>query len=667
MMCYIKYIGVIDNNNNVHSIPFQPGLNIVTGKSSKGKSAILDIFDYCMGSSENTIPEGIITERAKLFFTVLRFPSFAVVIGRVSDSKRCFLREISGAEMDDTLQLIEDVENFFSQNYFQYIAEFIKSLGRYFAVTLDNIDMDPLHKEITGKSSPTPSVRSFASFMLQHQNLVANRHAIFYRFDEKRKRDQVIDHFKIFMDIVGEKYFDLAKLRTEAMYELKRAQAQIPKQEKIKEAYLNIFSTLLTEYQALAGHPLTELTPLDIWQRPQQSLSHLIGVSVRVDGLSSAFETRRVELRKTKASLMSSIQKALNTRYLLDISTGQASGFAEALTSLPIPKTTNLEHGVCPVCASQSDKAEDEANRLSAAINWLNSELKVSTYAREGFGEERRALNSKLKDLRKELVVVERALKPLDDEAERLDKSKSVDAAAQKAKIKLELAIERCVNNPPSEAKRMVAHWQKKVDEYNSEMAQYDVESKLRALQNGINRKMKIIGKGFDFEDTYKSGSLKFDIETFDLWHEKLGKDNYAKKIFLRSMGSGANWLYSHLTLFLALHYNFAAYETCKVPPILFLDQPTQVYFPSTDEADVFKADDLRGDRKTEKTLDEDVDAVSKMFTTLAKFCDDTYEETGVMPQIIICDHADKLPLKEGYHFESFVRARWRTHGLISD
>jgi hypothetical protein len=179
MMCYIKYIGVIDNNNNVHSIPFQPGLNIVTGKSSKGKSAILDIFDYCMGSSENTIPEGIITERAKLFFTVLRFPSFAVVIGRVSDSKRCFLREISGAEMDDTLQLIEDVENFFSQNYFQYIAEFIKSLGRYFAVTLDNIDMDPLHKEITGKSSPTPSVRSFASFMLQHQNLVANRHAIF--------------------------------------------------------------------------------------------------------------------------------------------------------------------------------------------------------------------------------------------------------------------------------------------------------------------------------------------------------------------------------------------------------------------------------------------------------------------------------------------------------
>ncbi|MEQ9888288.1 DUF3732 domain-containing protein [Pectobacterium zantedeschiae] len=667
MMCYVNYIGVIDNNYKVHSVTFTPGLNIITGKSSKGKSAILDIFDYCMGSSENTIPEGVITECAKFFFTVLRFSNLVVVIGRVVDSNRCFLREVSGTEINDILPRIEDVKSFFTKDYFQYKDEFIKCLGRYFAVTLENIDVDPLRKEITGKKSPTPSVRSFMSFMLQHQNLVANRHAIFYRFDEKRKRDQVIDHFKIFMDIVGEKYFDIAKLHTEATYELKRALAQIPKQEKIRDAFINEFSTFLSEYYALAGHPLTDLTPLDIWQRPQQALNHLIGIPIRVDGLSDAFEYKRAELRKTKASLMSHIQKARNTRYLLDISTGQASGFAETMTSLTIPKTTNLKKGVCPVCASQSDIAEDEANKLSAAIHWLNEELKVSTYAREGFGEERRAIDDEIKKLRKELASVEKSLKPLDDEAEHLQKSKSVDASAQKAKIKLELAIERYIDNPPSEAKKQVDYWQKKVDEYNDEMAQYDVESRLRILKNGINRKMKSIGQDFDFEETYKNGSLRFDIDTFDLWHEKQEKNGYAKKVFLRSMGSGANWLYSHLTLFLALHYNFAAYGTCRVPPILFLDQPTQVYFPSTDDADTFKADDLRGDRKTDKTIDEDVDAVSKMFTTLAKFCDDTLKETGVIPQIIVCDHADKLPLKEGYNFESFVRARWRTNGLIAD
>ncbi|WKA64645.1 DUF3732 domain-containing protein [Pectobacterium aroidearum] len=666
-MCYVNYIGVIDNKYKVHSVPFSPGLNIITGKSSKGKSAILDIFDYCMGSSEDTIPEGIITERTKLFFTVLRFSNIAVVIGRVADSKRCFLREVTGTDMDDIITLIQDVKSFFAINYFIYKDEFIKSLGRYFAVTIENIDVDPLRKEVTGKKSPTPSVRSFTSFMLQHQNLVANRHAIFYRFDEKRKRDQVIDHFKIFMDIVGEKYFDLAKLRTEALYELKRAQALIPKQEKIKENYLNEFLRFLNEYHALAGQPLTEYTPLDIWQRPQKALNQLSGITIQVDGLSNVFEQKRQELRKTKASLMSQIQKARSALYLLDISTGQVSGFADTLTSLPIPKNTSLKHGICPVCSSQSDVAEDEANKLSQAISWLNEELKISTYAREGFGEERRVIDNQIKALRKELTDVEKTLKPLDDEADRLQKTKSIDASAQKAKIKLELAIERYIENPPSETKALVDFWQKKVSDYDDAMAQYDVEAKLRALKKSVNTKMKTIGEGFDFEETYKNGSLKFDIDTFDLWHEKKDGNGDIKKIFLRSMGSGANWLYSHLTLFLALNYNFSAHEKCKIPPILFLDQPTQVYFPAIDDADTFKADELRGDIKSDKTVDEDLDAVSKMFTTLARYCDTTFVETGVMPQIIVCDHADKLPLGEGYNFEDFVKARWRVDGFITD
>lgn len=667
MKCYVEYIGVVDKEDGVHHVPFKPGLNIVTGRSSKGKSAILDIFDYCLGSSEDTIPEGIITDRAKLFFTVLRFPTITVVTGREASGSRCFLREISGPAVDSVLELIEDVATFFSPNFFQYKSEFIKSLGRYFGVTLENIDTDPLHKEMTGKWSATPSVRSFASFMLQHQNLVANRHAIFYRFEEKRKRDQAIDQFKIFMSIVGEDYFDLAKLRTDALYELKRAKAQIPKQDKVKDEYLTEFSNLLQEYEALAGQPLTELTPEEIWQKPKPALERFTGISVRVDGQSSTFETRRTELREQKAELMASIQKALNTRYLLNVSAEQASGFAESVTALPIPKATNLEHAVCPVCASQSDVAEDEASKLSAAIHWLNGELKVSTYAREGFGEERRAIDGELKKLRAELAVVERALKPLDDEADRLEKSKSVDGGAQKAKLKLELAVEKRIANPPSEINGMVDFWQKKVDELDEQMAQYDVESKLWALQNDINKTMKALAKDFDFEDTYKGGSLKFDLDTFDLWHERPIEGGRVKNVFLRSMGSGANWLYSHLTLFMALHYQFAAHEKCKVPPILFLDQPTQVYFPSVDDAESFEAADLRGDRKTTKTVDEDINAVSKMFTNLAKFCDVTFNKTGVMPQIIVCDHADKLSLQADYVFENFVRARWRTRGLIAE
>jgi hypothetical protein len=101
---------------------------------------------------------------------------------------------------------------------------------------------------------------------------------------------------------------------------------------------------------------------------------------------------------------------------------------------------------------------------------------------------------------------------------------------------------------------------------------------------------------------------------------------------------------------------NSSTLQLSLTPPIYRFDKSAQATTSLTP-----------GDSKSTKTVDEDVDTVSKMFTTLAKFCDDTFKETGEMPQIIVCDHADKLPLQEGYVFERFVRARLRTRGLIAE
>lgn len=699
MKCFVRYIGVIDNDNEAHHVKFKQGLNVITGKSSKGKSAILDIFDYCMGSSEDTIPQGIITQRAKLFFTVWRFTGMAVVAGRMaSKPNECFLREVSGDDARHVLAHLKDVDSFFTKRFQINRIDFCKSLGRYFGVTMDDVDTDPLQKTVMGYKSPTPSIRSFASFMLQHQNLVANRHAIFYRFDEKRKREQAIDHFKIFLGIVGEDYFDLAKELAEVETELRRALALVPKQDKLKSDYIEELTGYLHEFHALAGAPLTDLTAEEIWLKPEMALDVLTSISVTVNGESESFDTMRNDLRARKAGLMAELQKAMNTRYLLDLSTQQVEGFAGAMTSLPIPKTAHLDHAVCPVCASPSEAAEDEANKLSAAIHWLNGELRLSAYAREGFGQERREIDESIKTVRKALRQVENTLRPLEQEADRLKRSKSADAAAQKAKLKLELAIERRIDNPPTETTELVRTLSERVAVLKSKKALFDVAPKLVALQNNINKRMAIIGPHFDFEESYKTGALKFDIDSFDLWHETPGVNGApAKKVYLRSMGSGANWLYSHLTLFLSLHYQFAAYADSKLPPVLFLDQPTQVYFPSADHGAEFIAAKLRGnledpqpvDPSTEPagtasgapapvgavpgqavsaastTPDDDLDAVARMFTVLAKFCDDTAKDVGNKPQIIVCDHADNLKLGEGYDFERLVAARWRDRGFI--
>lgn len=529
---------------------------------------------------------------------------------------------------------------------------------------MENVDVDGVLKEITGSKGSTPSVRSFPSLMLQHQNLVANKHAIFYRFDQKVKRDQAIDHFKILMGIVKEEYFDLAKEHAEAAFELRRVKAKIPKDDQLREEVIASFDRLLSEYKALAGESLFEMTAEEIYIKPKVALREMLGKPVTVDGLAGDYEATHNSLRDRKAKLVFELRTALGKLNLLERSVEQAKGIGTSFAELTVPRSTSFDHTLCPVCEAHSEVPEDEANKLTEAIEWLNTQLKLSSYARESLGQESRDLKEEIKKIRQQLKDVQTSLKPFEEHAERLAQTNSLEDAPKKTKLLLEIEIDKFLENPPSDLKKMEGYWDEQVKRLEGLMAMHNVEIELDRLARDINKKMKEIGKHFHFEETYKTGSLKFDLNSFDLWHEK----EAFKKVFLRSMGSGANWVYSHLTLFLALHYQFAARaKDCKIPPILFLDQPTQVYFPSNDEGEEFEAENLWADDKKDADLHDDIDAVSNMFTQLAKFCDDTKRETGVMPQIIVCDHADGLKLGEGYNFNDFVRAKWRQRGFIAD
>ena len=43
------------------------GVNVITGSSKTGKSALIDIVDYCFGSGECRVPEGIIRKAVAWF------------------------------------------------------------------------------------------------------------------------------------------------------------------------------------------------------------------------------------------------------------------------------------------------------------------------------------------------------------------------------------------------------------------------------------------------------------------------------------------------------------------------------------------------------------------------------------------------------------------------
>lgn len=137
MRSYIKYLGVIDKLDNCHYISLKEGLNIITGRSSTGKSAIIELFDYCTGNSENTIPEGVITDNAELYFVVIHAKETYLVIARTQNKKSTeAFYKIETEEID-----IEHLgRDYFKQEYFVQLKSFRDELWRFFGNNISEID-----------------------------------------------------------------------------------------------------------------------------------------------------------------------------------------------------------------------------------------------------------------------------------------------------------------------------------------------------------------------------------------------------------------------------------------------------------------------------------------------------------------------------------------------
>ena len=109
-------------------------------------------------------------------------------------------------------------------------------------------------------------------------------------------------------------------------------------------------------------------------------------------------------------------------------------------------------------------------------------------------------------------------------------------------------------------------------------------------------------------------------------------------------MGSGANWLTCHISLFLSFLHYLATEKKSVIPSFLFLDQPSQVYFPSKFG---------EGENK-----DNDIRQVEKVYIAILDEIEEVNNKVGFKPQVIVTDHADNLELGV-YNFNEFVRRRW--------
>lgn len=661
MKSYVKYIGLIDKKDKIHSVQFTTGVNIITGKSSTGKSAIIEIFDYCMGSSEFNIPSGVITDNADIYFVILSIKETFLVLARKENDKKIFLKEESN--LPDIKMLNKE---YFDNKFFISNSDFKVNLGHYFGLDINDIDEDKSVSQYTGQKKGRPSVRNIIPYLIQHQNLIANKHSLFYRFDENEKREQTIDQFKIFAGFVTQEYYILKQNLANSEKQLKKLENEEKSIKNQMEFNRKRIDSLLLEYEVISGNKLFEEASNIILSNPANYIDKLVAKDISINENNDESVEKILSLEKEYNKLLSQ-KRELNYKYKnINSSIDYAKKYKEELLNNQVIAEASINVATCPFCARETNVITDEANQLEEAINWLNIELRKSPYLLDSFESDKNNIKEKISIIDEEIESIKNEIEQLKNITKALENNRSLNEQALKAKLKIENLLESLVDRKNNNIEEKIKAIQQDISEYEKLLKdKFDLDNKLKEAEKYINNKMKEIGNKLDFESSYKPINLKFSLTNFDLWHEKENED----KVYLRSMGSGANWLYSHITLFLALHNFFCSLgNKSLIPPILFLDQPSQVYFPTSikDENDEFNIDHIE-EKKGTDTKDEDLKAVTNLFNRLVSFCKTTIKETGIEPQIIITDHADRLELDD-VDFEDLVNGRrWRAIGFIND
>lgn len=666
MKSYINELGVIDKTGKTHPVKFKQGLNVVTGKSSTGKSALIEIFDYCFGSGEYTVPKGIITDNTEIYYVYLNVNGQEFVFGRLPDGeKKAFFKREDGYYPEKIKR------SYFVDTHFVALDKFKKYVRGLF-LDIDDVDQSLVAREQRkfNAKAPTPSIRSFVSFMLQHQNLVANKHALFYRFDEKEKRDQVIEHTKIFLGLVDQQFFHLLQEKERLKAEAKRIEREQNSIKQLAEKQKQRIEPVLCQLYAAMGLSKHPVTLQDILNHPQDAKERLDQIvrPEKIVSLSDAITQLHLKLQQDLAVKTAALRKLQGQAASIKRHISQEEKLVASGRAFQLSETVQIAKSVCPFCHTEHEKLQQSAEQLKRAVLKLTNNLKQAKPMRAKFELLLLDIQRQIEQQSNEVSYIASQISDIEKSEKVLKEKKSLYESILVYKAKLDMLIDAVTLINDAEVDERLKEARKTFDRIERDLEKYNYKDGLAKANQAVNDYMQEIGKHFEFEDSYRPINLHFSFETFDLYHLNLKSE----KIFLRSMGSGANWLYSHVTLFLALHKYFASLgEKCAVPSILFFDQPTQVYFPSFkfDKAKTFNKETIKQlEHRSvgERQIDEDMKAVENLFSRLSIYCSEVAKEEGFSPQIIVTDHADNLTLSDGTVFESLINGnRWRDRGLI--
>lgn len=637
MSIQIKQIALYSRSGEIRTIDFRLGaVNIITGKSRTGKSAIIDIVDYCLGRSEFNMFEGVNRETVVWYAVVLQVDEGQVLlakpapVGAAKSQRRVYM------QMAETVTL-PPLEELQTNTNDQAVKT---HLSRLLGISPNETMVS--ENRTTGSFEATIDHTKY--YLFQDQSLVANRKLLFYRQDEDFISQHIKDTMPYFLGAVQEDRLQLMQQLKNARRQLALARRRLTEAESVVSERLAQAQTLLIEAQD-AGILSVDISPQsndEMLRTLQTALEWEPRITRQEAGdlLSAAHS----ELREAQLHFNSKLREIREAESFLENSrgyTGEVEQQALRLQSINVFNSNGFEDDQCPICLSHLENPPPSVEAIRHSLSHINQRLTVVRREQPRLQEHLGTLYDELEELRVQLRSAKEAADTLTLQDQVAARIQNVNVQAARVVGRISLYLENLTIIDHNETLRQrVRDAEQRVEDLTTQVEPDEMEDLRESILNVISRQMTTWADRLEME--HAGNPFRLDVKKLTVV-----ADTPERPITMERMGSAENWLGCHLISLIALHRHFIR-RNRPVPNFLILDQPSQVYFPSYESYIA-----LEGEMGSLDEVEVDIVAVQRMFD----FLFDVTEELHPDFQLIVMEHAN---LSNERFQQALVEEPWR-------
>lgn len=625
-MMQIRELVLYGYNGKVRHLPFALGkVNIITGRSKSGKSAIGDIIDYCMGGDSCNIADGIVRDNVAWYGLLLQFDNERIFVARKNPDKGQQTTSTSYIEIGEEIEVPESCD-FISNTNSSGIE---KTLTQRIGIS-ENLNTPP---EGQSRLPLAANIRHALYYCFQGQDEIAAKNFLFHRQSDDFVTQAIKDTIPYFLGAINEEALALENERAVLKRRLTIERRRLEENRHLMGSGFERAVKLIGEARQVGLIDSSTQVDYQNYQEVFSLLQDTLNWSPQM--VSSGSGMDRLTF------LQSKLQEARNEYDEIGVSldnarkfVGEVSGYSSEaqhqkvrLESIGLFEHIDFDPGKCPLCSGTLENPLPSVEMIRTSI--VNLDKSIANVTRE-----QPKLRAFISTLEQERQKKQEEIRALEAEIDGIyqqedERARLRDINARKGKVvgRISLWVESVQNDTESEQQeQVIREIEKRVQEIDSILDTDSVDERKQSALSRIQEDMTKWAKELQLEHCDNPYRLDLNKVTVIV-------DKPERPVPLKQLGSGSNWVGVHLIAYFALQHYFIGAKR-PVPRFMFLDQPSQVYFPS--EFD---------EKKT------DWNEVNKIY----QFVIDRTTELQGQLQVIIVDHAD---LKKD-SFREFIRENW--------